>query len=61
MFYTDFVTNQILVADLDGNGSRPLMEDDLEVPGQSTQYVFYTLNTRGSRSEYTIRVLHTEY
>lgn len=33
MFYTDLVTNQILVANIDGTGSQVLMEDDLEVPG----------------------------
>lgn len=33
LFYTDFSTNQILVANIDGTGSQVLMEDDLEVPG----------------------------
>ena len=33
IFYTDFNTNQILVANIDGTGSQVIMEDDLEVPG----------------------------
>ena len=36
MYYTDFITDQILVANIDGTGSQPLLEDDLDVPGQST-------------------------
>ena len=33
MYYSDYITNQILVANLNGSGSTPLMEDELEVPG----------------------------
>ncbi|CAI8033001.1 Low-density lipoprotein receptor-related protein 6, partial [Geodia barretti] len=32
LFYTDYVTNQILMAHLNGTESTPIMEDDLEVP-----------------------------
>ena len=37
MYYTDYVTNQILVANIDGTGSQPIMDDELEVPGQIEQ------------------------
>ena len=38
LFYTDFVTKQILMAHLNGTESTPIMEDDLEVPGKVLLY-----------------------
>lgn len=36
MFFSDFVTNQILRANLDGTNTQELLNDAVEIPGQDT-------------------------
>ena len=41
MFFSDYVTNQILMANLDGTNSQELLNDGVEIPGQTTALVYF--------------------
>ena len=42
MFYSDYATNQLLMANLDGSNEQELLRDNVEIPGQ---YIIEGLGT----------------